>query len=247
MSSVPITAIMSATRWPRTSSGSACRLMKQAGPNAQPVRVGAAVGHRVEAELALRTLDREVDLALGRLDHLRDLGHHRPVGQLRQALLDDAHRLPHLLHAHQVAVVGVAVGADRDLEVHLVVAVVGEHLADVPLDAGAPQGRAGQPPLHGVRRGDHADADGAQLPDPVVGEQALPLGDPRRQLVHECAAAVGPTLGQVERLPAHPHAVEGEAGTAVLLVEVEDRSPAPGRCRRTASARRCRARGCPAR
>ena len=47
-------------------------------------------------------------------------------------------------HAHQIAVVAVAVDADRHVEVHLVVDVVGLLLAQVPLDARAAQHRAGE-------------------------------------------------------------------------------------------------------
>ena len=67
---------------PRTSSGSACRLMKQAGRTCSRYGLSLPSETDVEAELALGALDREVDLALGRLDHLGHLGHHRPVGQL---------------------------------------------------------------------------------------------------------------------------------------------------------------------
>ena len=60
------------------------------------------------------------------------------------ALLDDAVGLAHLLDAHQVAVVAVAVDADRDVEVHAVVDLVGLLLAQVPGDARAAQHRAGE-------------------------------------------------------------------------------------------------------
>ena len=51
-------------------------------------------------------------------------------------LLDDLQRLSHLQHPHNVSVVGVAVGADRDAKIEHLVAVVRRHLAYVPLDAG---------------------------------------------------------------------------------------------------------------
>ncbi len=72
--------------------------------------------------------------------------HHRTgiVTQPVDALLDDAVGLAHLLDAHQVAVVAVAVGADRDIEIELVVDLIGLLLAQVPLDAGTTQHRPGQ-------------------------------------------------------------------------------------------------------
>ena len=53
----------------------------------------------------------------------------------QSTLLDDAVGLAHSSHAHEVAVVGVAVDADRDVEVHPVVGIVGLLLAQVPGDA----------------------------------------------------------------------------------------------------------------
>ena len=59
-------------------------------------------------------------------------------------LADDPQRLPELLDPHQVAVVGVAGGADRHVELHLVVGGVGLVLADVARHARAAQRRAAQ-------------------------------------------------------------------------------------------------------
>ena len=95
----------------------------------------------------------------------------------------------HLLHAHQVAVVAVAGLADRDVEVHAVVDLVGLRLAQVPRDAGAAQHRAGEAQVERALGRDHADAHGALLPDAVVGEQRLVLvdvaGEALREVVDE--------------------------------------------------------------
>ena len=64
--------------------------------------------------------------------HLGSAGGHalcvvRPHVALRhlvQALLNDPQALPHLQHPHQVAVVAIAVGADRHVKVHQVICVV---------------------------------------------------------------------------------------------------------------------------
>ncbi len=57
------------------------------------------------------------------------------VAQPVNALSDDAIRLTHLLDTNQVAIVAVAVHADRNIEIHLIVDFVRLLLAQVPLDA----------------------------------------------------------------------------------------------------------------
>src|SRR5262249_12133995 len=109
------------------------------------VRLVAAVGDEIDAEFALGRLDRGIDFArrhveaLGVKLEMMDERLHRALhlgapgwndlvvldsdgtlpfrrAQLLQALLHDPGRLPHLLHAHAVAVVIVAVLADRNVE-----------------------------------------------------------------------------------------------------------------------------------
>ena len=72
-----------------------------------------------------------------------------------QRLLDDMETLLHLQHAHQVAVVDVAVGADRDLKVEALVAGVGEELAHIIGDAAATQRGAGTAELDGIVGGEN--------------------------------------------------------------------------------------------
>ena len=58
-----------------------------------------------------------------------------PSGSRFERLLEDAHRLAHLLHADEVAIVDVAVRADRHVEVVRLVAEVRAVLAHVVGDA----------------------------------------------------------------------------------------------------------------
>ena len=121
--------------------------------------------------------------AWDRWHELFDLAHvgvlSRPgVGaQPVDALLDDAVGLAHFLHAHEIAVVAVPGLADGDVEVHLVVDLVGLLLAQVPGDARAAQHRPGQAQVERALGRDDADADRALLPDAVVGEQHLVVVD----------------------------------------------------------------------
>src|SRR4029079_9669360 len=89
------------------------------------------------------------------------------------ALLHEAHRLAHLLHANEIAVVAIAVLADRDVELKLAVAFVRLALAQVPRGTRAPHHDAGEALRPGIVELDHADIDIALLENAVVGEQAL--------------------------------------------------------------------------
>ena len=93
--------------------------------------------------------------------------------QLVAALLHDLGRLAHLFHADDIAVVAVAVLADGDVEIHLLVALVGLRLAQVPGRAGAAHHHAREAPGPRVRELDDADVDVALLEDAVLGEQGL--------------------------------------------------------------------------
>mmetsp|Transcript_21947 Transcript_21947/g.86020 ORF Transcript_21947/g.86020 Transcript_21947/m.86020 type:complete len:373 (+) Transcript_21947:1737-2855(+) len=101
------------------------------------------------------------------------------------ALLHDAVGLAHLLDAHDVAVVGVAIRADRDVEIHLVVHVVGLLLAQIPGDARAAQHGPGEAQVERALGRHDADANGALLPDAVVRQQRLVVVDVLREALAE--------------------------------------------------------------
>ena len=196
-----------------------------------PIRFGALLGgdHEV-TELTLGRFDRSVDHAfLGP----KDLGRTRDdgaFGEPIETLLNDPDRLAHLFDPHEVPVVGVAVLADGDLEVDLVVTVVRKDLSNVPLDPGAAERGPGQTPVDGLLRRDDPDADGAFLPDPVLGQQPLVLVDLGREPIDELGHLLCPTHWQVERLAApirlkhHPRLVPPPRSEVVGLIVDEGHS-----------------------
>src|SRR3970282_396052 len=103
--------------------------------------------------------------------------------QPTHALLDDAVGFAHLGDAHQVAVVAVAIGAHRDIEIDFRVLGVRLHLSQVPGDAGTTDHGSGHAPGLGHFRADHADSDRALLPDAVVRQQRLVLVDATGEVV----------------------------------------------------------------
>ena len=179
MSSEPRIAETSASMWPLQRKSIACEVREAGRADLALVGLVGAVGDQIDAELALGRLDRGVDLArrhvealgvelemmderLHRALHLGALGRHdlvvvdrdRPLpfrrAQLLQALLHDADGLAHLLHADQIAVVVVAVLADRNVEIELGIAFVGLRLAQIPGGARAAHHHAGEAPGPGV-------------------------------------------------------------------------------------------------
>src|SRR3954447_20319927 len=98
-----------------------------------------AVAHDEVTELALRRFDRVIRFAGRRLDQTRHLADDGSFRNTLCRLADDAQRLAELLHAYEVAIVGVPGHADGDVEVHLVVGRVRFVLAHVARDARAAQ------------------------------------------------------------------------------------------------------------
>ncbi len=66
------------------------------------------------------------------------------VRHLVETLADDLQRLAQFLHADQIAIVDIAVGAERHFEIEPVVDQVGLCLADVIVDPATAQARAGE-------------------------------------------------------------------------------------------------------
>lgn len=133
--------------------------------------------------------------------------------------MDDAQRLSELLHTAEVPVVAVTVDTDGDVELDLVVRVVGLGLADIPGDTGTTQHDTGETHVERISGRDNTNTLSSGLPDAVVGEQLLglvnavtELGGPLIDVVKETERKV---LGNTTRAD-----VGGvETGTGDTLVE----------------------------
>ncbi|OIQ68002.1 hypothetical protein GALL_504100 [mine drainage metagenome] len=139
--------------------------------------------------------------------HLVVFGDHRAGirAQPVRALFDDAVGLAHLFHADKIAVVAVAVLADRNVEIQAIVDVVGLGLAQIPCHARAAQHRSGHAQVHRPLGGNDPDADRALLPDAVVGQQGFVFIDIGRK-------APGEVVDEIEQR------------TLAVLVEIVDRA-----------------------
>lgn len=140
-------------------------------------------------------------------------------GHLVQTLVDDAQRLAELFHTAEVAVVAVTVDADGDVEIDLVVGVVGLGLADVPGDTGTTEHDAGEGVVERISGADDTNTLGTADPDTVVGQELLGLVDAITELgsplVDVVEKANGEILGNATRTD-----VGGvETGTGDTLIE----------------------------
>ena len=213
--------------------------------DAEAVGDAAAVGDDVEAERALRVLGLEVDFA-GRdlrafgdqhevLDELFHLRHHLRLGREEDLLrvfgipgaarhrlhdlADDAHGLAELFHADEVAVEAVALHADGDVEVILLVARVGLVLAEVERHAGSAEVRAGEAVGEGHLLRDGGDAFGALEEDAVAGEELVDLVDRAFDAVAEGRDLGEPAVRDVARHAADAGVARGEAGAGEFFEE----------------------------
>ena len=119
---------------------------------------------------------------------LRSSAIHGPGRHALEGLLDDAHRLAHLVHVHLVAVVDIAVRPDGNVEVDVAVGEVGRGLAQVPVDPGGAQHRPRLAERDRVLGGEQPDALRPCEPDRVLGEHRLVLVDRLRHHLAELAA-----------------------------------------------------------
>ena len=173
-----------------------------------------------ELEVMDERLHRVLHLGASRRHHLVVVGPHLARRHLVQALLDDAQALSHLLHAHQVAIVGVAVDAEWHVELDLVVGVVRLALAQVPLDARAAQHDAAEAERERVLGRHHADADGARTPQAIRRQQLVDLVQPLAELLDEHVDVVHEADGQVVGHAARSHVRRMEASARHSLVEL---------------------------
>ncbi len=137
-------------------------------------------------------------------------------------LPDDAQRLTELLEAHEIAIVGVAGRAERNVELHLVVRRVRFVLAHVARHARSSQRRTAQAEIDRLGRREDADALRPFQPDPVVREQAFVLIELAVHDVAELEDLLVPAGRNVERQAADAHRVVGEPRAAELLEEIEN-------------------------
>ena len=139
--------------------------------------------------------------------------------KLLDALPHDAHGLAHLFHADDLTVVVVAVLAHRDVEIHLLVALVGLRLAQVPGGARAAHHDAREAPFPAILERHDADIDVALLEDAVADDERVEVVEHLEERVAESLDIVDELGRQVLTDAAGPEVVGVHARARCALVE----------------------------
>src|SRR6266540_1258007 len=166
-------------------------IMSAINDSRRHLALGDAVTLRDDLEVMNERLHRGVELFTRRQDDLSVVRNPRLALHLLEpveALRDDSRRLAHLVHAHAVAVVHVAVRIHGNAEVDLVVREIRLVAPHVPVDAGRAQHRPGLPESDRVVRAQQPDTLRALEPDLVAIDELLVLVDGVRHLLDELAA-----------------------------------------------------------
>ena len=109
------------------------------------------------------------------------LGAYRTAGHLIDTLRYNLETLPHLFDTDEIAVEAIAVLADRNIEIHLRVDVIGLRFAQIPWHTAAAQHRAREPPIEGIVLADDTDVDRALAKNSVFRQQGFNIvDDPRK-------------------------------------------------------------------
>ena len=140
-------------------------------------------------------------------------------GHFVQALVDDAEGLAELLHAAEVTVVAVTVDADGDVELDLVVGVIGLGLADIPRDTGSTEHDTREGVVEGISSADDTNTLGTADPDTVVGQELLSLVNAVTELGGPLVDVVKKTNGKILGNATGADVGSVKTGTRDTLVE----------------------------
>ena len=173
-----------------------------------PEGLVGAVADGVGRELAARALDGRVGAPGPWPQQPRKLRHHRAVGHLVEALVDDPEALLDLVHPEQVAGEAVALGPRRDVELELREDAVRVRPPDVERHARRAQVRSGHDHPERRLRVDRAQAAHPPDEDLVLVEQRVARVDLLGRAAHPVTEAAHELVVEVAVDAADPEVVE---------------------------------------
>lgn len=186
-------------------------------------RVRLTRGHRVTLGEQKEVVDQSLHVLLhGRTRGRRDLVVLHLDGTSRhlvQALVDDAEGLTELLHTAEVTVVAVTVDTNRDVELDLVVSVIGLRLADIPWHTGTTEHNTSKTHVQCIRGIHNTNTLGSSLPDTVVCKKFLSLIDTVTELGSPLVDIVKETNRDILRDTTRADVGGVETGTGNTLIE----------------------------
>jgi hypothetical protein len=190
--------------------------------DAHAIRLLGAIADDVVAENALGRFNRVIDFARGRFDDLADFAEDWPFGNIFDGLEADEPGLAHLFHADHVTVVGVAVGACRDLELIAVVGGVGLGFAKVPFHPAGAEDRTRCAEGDAIGGAEHADIARAADPDAVAGEQVNVFLNMALEILAEAFDVFFEAVIGLVLQTANAKGMRGETGATILFEDFEN-------------------------
>ena len=143
----------------------------------------------------------------------------RAGGHLVQTLVNNAEGLAELLHTAEVTIVAVTVDTNGNVELDLVVGVIGLRLADIPGNTGATEHDTSETHAEGIGGINHTNTLGTGLPDTVICKQLLGLVDAVTELGGPLVDVVKETNGDVLGDTTGADVGRVQTGTRNTLVE----------------------------
>ena len=180
-------------------------------------RNGVTLG--VEQEVVDESLHVLLHCGAGRRRDLVVLDLDGASGHLVQALVDDTKGLTELLHAAEVTVVAVTVDTNGNVELDLVVCVVGLGLADIPWHTRTTKHDTGEGVVESISGADDTNTLGTADPDTVVGQELLSLVNAVTELGGPLVDVVKKTNGKILGNTTGANVGGVKTGTRDTLVE----------------------------
>ncbi len=140
-------------------------------------------------------------------------------GHFIETLMYDSERLAEFLHAAEVAVVTIAIHTYRDVELNLIVGVVGLAFSHIPGDAAAAEHDAGEGVVESVGGGNDANAFCPADPDAVVREEFFGFVDAVAELSGPLVDVIEEAEGEVLVDAAGAYVGGVEAGARNAFIE----------------------------
>ena len=158
---------------------------------------GNGVTLGVEEEMVDKGLHVLFHGSSGRRRNLVVLNSDGATGHLVQALVDNSEGLAELLHSAEISIVAIAIGANRNVELDLVISVVRLALSDIPWHTRTSKHNTGEGQVQCLGSGNDTNTSQSLNPDTVVSQHLFGLVESVTKLSSPLVDVVEKTNGDI--------------------------------------------------
>jgi hypothetical protein len=180
-------------------------------------RNGVALG--VEQEVVNKSLHVLLHGGSRRRRDLVVLNTDGTCGHLVEALVDNAERLSKLLHSAKVSVVAVTVSSNGNVELNLVVGIIGLVLSDIERNTRTSKHNTSEGKVQGLSGGNNTNTPQSLNPDTVISQHLLGLVDSVAELGSPLVNIVEKANGDILMNTTGSNVGSVETGAGNTLVE----------------------------